>query len=139
MRLAISIFLAATLLLAGCASIDSETKAGNAYPANYREIVRDYVLSHFRDPYSIRDPFIAPPKLAMGPMLLPTAGMVTPWFVCVRANAKNAFGAYAGATPTVLAVYAGRVDNAFEGPAWASECSDAKYEPFPEIAPKSSS
>ena len=64
---------------------------------------------------------------------------MTSWFVCVRANAKNAFGAYAGAAPIVLAVYGGRVENAFEGPAWASQCGDAKYEPFPEIAPKSSS
>ena len=110
--------------------------AENPYPSEYRKLAQQYVMDTFKDPYSIRDARIAAPKLAMGPVLLPRAGFVTPWYVCVRANAKNSFGAYAGASPTVLLVYNNKVENSWEGGQSAWVCDDVKYEPFPEIVAK---
>jgi hypothetical protein len=127
--------LAAAALVGGCASAGMQTGSTNSnpYPADYRKLAQDYVRSTFKDPYSIRDAQIAPPKLAMGPSLLPSSGFVTPWLICVKANAKNSFGAYAGPSPTVLLVYNNRVENSFENSSWSWVCADVKYEPFPEI------
>jgi hypothetical protein len=121
--------------LAACASsgIETGSTTTNSYPTDYRRLAKDYVLANFKDPYSIRDAQIAPPKLAAGPVLLPSFSLVTPWVVCVRANAKNSFGAYAGASPTVLLIYNNRVETSHENNAWVITCADVKYEPFPEV------
>ena len=68
----------AAIVLAGCSgSTDGATgsigPSAGPYPAEYRKIAQEYVRSTFKDPYTIRDAYIAPPKLALGPSLLGTA------------------------------------------------------------------
>src|SRR5262245_2767926 len=114
-----SFLCAVALTLAGCSGATPEGAANssNPYPGNYRELAAGYIREHFFDPYSIRDAEIAPPKLAMGPGLLGDGSFATPWVVCVRANAKNRFGAYIGRTATGIQVYRGKAVGAYGGPA----------------------
>lgn len=104
-------------------------------PTNYRQIVRDYVRQTFKDPYSVRDAEISPPKMTEGPTLIPPLGPMTmAWVVCIRANAKNAFGAYTGLQQTAVVIYKDRAVNSWdEQHHSAYACRDSKYEPFPEI------
>lgn len=124
--------------LAGCQTTGEEVarQAGPA-PANYRQIVADYVKTSFKDPYSIRDAEIAAPVPGRGPSMN-ADGFKTPWVVCMRANAKNAMGAYTGRKVTAVAVSDGRVTNAWdEAQASRVACEGvAAYEPFPEIEEK---
>jgi hypothetical protein len=140
----IAIAAVVVCLLAGCAGTTPESAAdmGNPYPTNYRQLAADYVRSSFFDPYSIRDAEISTPKLAMGPGILGDGSWATPWLVCVRANAKNRFGAYTGRMATAVQVYQGKAVGAYGGPAQfgtttvdagALACDGATYTPFPEI------
>jgi hypothetical protein len=125
--------------LAGCAggregttgSI-SGSQLGPA-PDNYRKIVSDYVRANFKDPYSIRDAQIAAPVPSWGPVLVP--GAFTPvWVVCLRANAKNSFGACTGVRDTAVLIHNGQsVSTWVDGNAQLA-CRSAKYESFPEIS-----
>lgn len=109
---------------------------GDAGPApeNYRQIVRDYVRQTFKDPYSIRDAEIATP-ITNGPVLVPPMGPVAMvWVVCVRANAKNAFGAYTGLQQVAVVIHKGRAVNSWDEQHYSGHvCSGATYQPFPEI------
>jgi hypothetical protein len=123
------------LMLCGCATAPPEgTSAGASPPENYRAVAAEHVKSAFVDPYSIRDAEIAPPKLAAGPSLNNDGGFYTPWLVCVRANAKNRMGAYAGRQVTALAMSGNKVVNSYDEAHFSRQvCGDAVYEPFPEI------
>jgi hypothetical protein len=76
----------------------------------------------------------------------------TDWAVCVRANAKNRMGAYAGIRSTVFLLRDGRVVESADDtpvdltqrgvlsvtPIYIKEhCEGAKFEPFPEIEEQS--
>ena len=124
------------LALTGCAGTSSGIATGstaNAYPATYRNLVQQYTKQAFFDPYSVRDAEIAEPKKSGGPILVPGPMFAEVWVVCVRANAKNRMGAYTGMTETAFLIYDNRVVNTLSNPSWSWFCSDAKYQPFPEI------
>lgn len=129
---------ACAVALAGCQTDGggTATAAGSPAgppPANYRQLAAAHVKSSFKDPYTIRDAEIAPPKLAMGPSLN-SDGFTTPWVVCMRANAKNSMGAYTGRKFTAIAISGDKVVNAWEAPeATGFLCADLAYQPFPEI------
>lgn len=130
--------IACTLLLAGCANTtDLATGTTPPPPANYRQMTKDKILSTFKDPYSIRDAQIAAPQWDSTPLPLPNgmwaAGV---WAVCVKANAKNSFGAYAGASYSAIVFIDGKVDSLQDYPRWQSFCSQVPMEPFTEIMQK---
>ncbi|WP_025036107.1 hypothetical protein [Bradyrhizobium sp. DOA9] len=129
------------LALAGCQTSGEATPSANAAtagapPANYRQLAADYVKSSFKDPYSIRDAEIAPPKPGTGPSLN-SDGFTTPWVVCLRANAKNSMGAYTGRKVTALALSNEKVVNAWDETQYSRMvCEGVAYTPFPEIEEK---
>jgi hypothetical protein len=52
------------------------------------------------------------------------------WLVCVRANAKNRMGGYAGQQSTAMLIYQGSVVDTDAG---TDVCDTQDYGPFPEI------
>lgn len=129
---------ACAVALAGCQTDGSGTAVADVTgppPASYRQIAAEYVKANFKDPYSIRDAEIAF-KQGSGPTLV--AGKM-PWVVCVKANAKNAVGAYTGRKVTALGISSDRVTNAWDEAQYSlMTCQGAVYEPFAEIDEKRS-
>src|SRR5262249_55271923 len=117
--------LTAAITTAGCQTAsDQQPSTGGPPPANYRAVAADHLRKSLFDPYSVRDAQIAAPKQAAGPSLN-SDGFYTPWVICVRANAKNRFGAYTGPQHTALAVKGGQVVNSWdEAHHSASLCGD---------------
>ena len=121
-----------TATLAGCASGERDysgpetTRGGasvNVYPDNYRAEILAYQRSYLNDPTGIRGAGIAQPALK-------SVGSAERYVVCVRFNAKNATGAYAGVRDHLAIFLAGKLD---QMGATRDQCRDATYEPFPEL------
>jgi hypothetical protein len=118
-------------LLSGCAGSDErlsgpETKGGasvNLVPGNYRAEIIAYQRSYLNDPTGIRSAAISPPALK-------NVGIGDRYVICVRFNAKNPNGAYAGVRDHMAIFLAGKLDQM--GIA-RDLCKDAAYEPFPEL------
>lgn len=133
-------FVAAyAVILCGCQTDGSGTTAtpigspDGPPPVNYRTTSAEWVRANFKDPFTIRDAEIAPPKPGTGPSLN-ADGFKTPWIVCLRANAKNSMGAYTGRKMTALAYSGERIVNSFDEAHYSGfVCQGASYQPFPEI------
>jgi hypothetical protein len=105
-------------------------------PANYRQIVAEHIRKTFFDPYSVRDAGIAPPRPGWGFTGETLGQYKTGWAVCVRSNAKNRMGAYAGSKETIYILQEGRVVGSGQDLDTSEArrgCEGAQYEPFPEI------
>lgn len=118
------IAVAAALGVTGCAGAPWPQAQAVPPPANYRAAVAAHVKATFVDPYSIRDASISAPIAGtslMGPV----------WTVCMRANAKNRLGAYAGLKETSFTFRDGQImaDDQYA----AITCAAAAYEPFAEV------
>lgn len=125
--------LAATCLvsLAGCMEVQpvATSEVNVAPPSNARAAALGYARQSFFDPYSVRDasisqPFVIPYGLG---------GQSQAWVVCVRANAKNRMGAYAGMQESLIVFDGDAVDASRSGRDVASACRSAQYGPFPEL------
>lgn len=76
----------------------------------------------YKDPDSIKNASITAPRRHMGFM----------WHVCLRANAKNSFGGYAGEKDMLVGLYDdGKPPSVIMADA-AGYC-DFPHEPFPEL------
>lgn len=127
----------ALLALAGCNTSGTYSGAttvdtAGPPPTDYRIKIANYVKKNFKDPYTIRDAEIGAPMVKAG-WFLPDAGPA--WSVCIKANAKNSYGAYVGQKETIIRFKSGEVDSSDEGTKYGTHglCADVKYEPFPEI------
>jgi hypothetical protein len=127
----------AALTLAACAS-DTEPSpaeraaawdAQNVPPLNYKSDVLAYMRTYLNNPVKVRDAAISPPVKKT------IAGYPGDRFVsCVRYNARDDKGRYAG-DKTGVAVYVnGRFDRYFDTPALVKDaCKDAAFAPFPDM------
>lgn len=124
-------------LITGCAGANtgsmSTGSVGKPFPTEHRQLVQQHVKKVYKDPYSIRDAEIAEPKLSQSPKLLPNGVFAEVWVVCVRANAKNTYGAYEGQTTKAFFIYENAVANVVDHPLWKPWCDDGKFTPFTEI------
>ena len=118
--------------LAGCASYEREygrgpeTKGGasvNLVPENYRAEILAYQRSYLNDPTGIRGAAISQPALR-------SVGSVERYAVCVRFNARNTAGTYAGVRDHLAIFLAGKLD---QMGVTREQCKDAEYAPFPEL------
>ena len=122
-------WLSVLALLGGCAAGDrtgAETTGGasvNLPPGNYRAEIIAYQRSYLNDPTGIRGAAIAQPALK-------NVGVGDRYVVCVRFNAKNPNGAYAGVRDQMAIFLAGKLDQMAPS---REQCSGATYEPFPEL------
>jgi hypothetical protein len=112
----------------------------NVYPGNYRADLVAALHAYLSNPANVRDAWVAEPAIAqLGPRKRYAA--------CVRFNARNSDGRYAG-SKDVLAVFAsGRFDQFIEPPLPGGEpasegsaaalvkqlCDSADYKRFPEL------
>lgn len=127
--------IVASSLIAGCATSQGPvTGSTDPAPAEFRTKVQDRVKATWKDPYSIRDASIAPPKRDDFPLPLPSGLWASGvWVSCIKANSKNSFGAYIGQKVHAAVFIDGQVAHILEAPRWDSFCADAVYAPFPEI------
>jgi hypothetical protein len=135
MRQAI-LLLALGGLLSACATApEGITGSIQQPPTNYRDQIRSYVKTNFKDPYSIRDAKIAnSPMRDDTPLPLPSGLWASGFYVvCFSANAKNAFGAYAGITAHGAIFIDGVLNSVISNPRFDHFCSQASYAPFPEL------
>lgn len=117
--------LALAAALPGCKTTEQGAPGAPPLPANYRQMVVDQVRKTFFDPYSIRDASISTP-------ISGTSLMGQVQTVCVLANAKNRMGGYTGIKATAFVFRDGAITTSDSQYA-PMICSDAVYEPFPEI------
>lgn len=128
--------LVSALVLAGCAG-DFGTRpsalpvAGDpqdAYPVHYRQNLLAFLRSYLNDPEHLRDGAVSPPQFM-------TVGQVQRYVVCVRYNARNYTGHYAGVKGGAVVYKAGRLDHFLAEPRQVKElCKGATYTPFPALA-----
>jgi hypothetical protein len=117
--------------LAACSSVEKEysgpeTQGGagvNVFPERYRAEILAYQRSFLNDPTGIRSAAISQPALQK-------VGSVERYVVCVRFNAKQPSGGYAGARDHMAIFLAGKLD---QMGVTRELCKDAAYEPFPEL------
>ncbi len=117
-------------LVAGCGNYEGyypqkvERGEANIVPTNYRADSLAFLRTYLNDPTGIRDAQLAEPAIKQ-------IGSVSRYAVCVRYNARRAGGGYEGARDRMIVFLAGKLDTMVE--ARRNECSDAKYQPFPEL------
>ena len=108
----------------------------NVYPTNFRADLLAGLRSYLSNPANIRDAWVAEPAITQ-------IGPRKRYAACVRFNARNSDGGYAG-SKDVLAIFAsGRFDQIIEPPidpasqgtatSFVKElCEAAQYKRFPE-------
>jgi hypothetical protein len=117
--------------LAACSSAEKnfsgvETQGGasvNIFPERYRAEILAYQKSFLNDPTGIRSAAISQPVLRK-------VGSIERYVVCVRFNAKQPSGGYAGVREHMAIFLAGKLD---QMGVTRELCKDAAYEPFPEL------
>lgn len=114
---------ALSMLTAGCLTVPERLAQQRPATAAEKASIVAGARDVMKDPYSIRDAEIS--------QFVPaTSG--PDGNICVRANAKNGFGAYTGRTNWLIAVSGGKAVNAWEGHAHCAH-PQIKWQPFPEI------
>jgi hypothetical protein len=98
------------------------------FPVNYRTEVVAFMKSYLNDPSNVRDAYIAEP-------VKKPFNSRDRYVVCVRYNAKNVDGRYAGSKDGMALFDDGRFDQLIEqsNPRVPNRCADADYKPFPEL------
>jgi hypothetical protein len=113
MKLTIAAVIAA-VALSGCASAPTQEQMSKAnygaYPDDWERIVDNHMQRMLRDPHSAQVQDRSPPQqgyVSMSP--LRGGGTSFGWYVCMRVNAKNGYGAYVGYQSAMVMINNGRV------------------------------
>jgi len=124
------LLVASAFLLGACAGssfgshADSDDSGINAYPTNYKTDILAAMHAYLKDPTGIRDAAVSQP------VLKPIGGRKR-YFACLRFDAKQDTGGYAGVKQIAAVYLAGQFDEFAE--AAREPCADAVYTPFPEL------
>lgn len=120
----------------GDASRRQAEEAKNTPPVNYRADLAAFMRTYLNDPTNIRSASVSQPELK-------TLGPVDRYVACLRFNAKNSSGQYAGLRDSLAVFIAGKLDRLIElkgtGPEaiqnqhFADFCAAVAYQPFPEL------
>lgn len=121
---AVPAWIALVLVLTACSSTPAVVVEPNIQPANYRAEILDYLRATLPDPTNIQDAYIAEPALK-------PSGTETRFITCLRYNAKDREGNYAGSKDRAAFFYAGRLTTIAD--ATREQCGGAPYQPFPEL------
>lgn len=100
------IVVLALFLLSACVNLPSPTQEKDAdygaFPNNYKEIARDYLMSELRDPSSIEIKNVSEPsKQWIGDKF---TGIKYGYLVCVEVNSKNLLGNLTGLRSDALLI-----------------------------------
>jgi hypothetical protein len=133
------LMLALAAALSACSGrFDPISAIGNPAPTNYKSDILAFLRSYLNDPTNIRDAALTRPFPVR-------VGADMRHAVCVRFNARNSAGQYAGVIDTAAVFNAGRLDRFLDlspDPAapdaalraqLREPCQAATYEPFPEL------
>lgn len=134
-RLALLATLAAALAVGGCATdvgpsqaeLKGQWEAQNVYPSGYKQDLLAFLRTYLNDPTQIHAAAVAQPQRK-------TVGSGERYVVCVRYNARNTEGRYAGPKDGAATYVSGKLDRFFDVPIEVRElCKDAAFAPFPEL------
>jgi len=93
------VILGLGLALAGCQT-DGSGSVAQTPPPDAKAVILAAKGSLFKDPDSIKGASITAPRRHTAGGLIPPM-----WHVCVRTNAKNAFGGYTGEKDMLIGIY----------------------------------
>lgn len=129
-------FLAMLVLLAlgGCASdlgpsgaeLEARWEAQNVYPQNYRQDLLAFLRTYLNDPSHVRNAGVSQPQRK-------TVGPGERYVACVRYNARDGAGKYAGTKDGAAVYVSGKLDRFLDGKQAQPYCKDVAYAPFPEL------
>jgi hypothetical protein len=119
--------LCAAAALAGCLT-DREEPRGPVLPENYKAEIIAFMKTYLNDPANVRDAFITEPEIKQ-------VGGRSQYAVCVRYNARNSDGKYAGSRDGLAMFERGRFDRMIDQfPRGTTHpCVGADYKHFPEL------
>jgi hypothetical protein len=127
--------IALTIALAGCnaewlRSRERADQANTTPPISYRSDITAFMRTYLNDPTRIRNAAVSEPALK-------DFDGASRYVVCVRYNARNSAGQYAGPRESLVLFRDGRLDRVVDldrivGSA-RETCKDAAYQPFPEL------
>jgi hypothetical protein len=128
------LLLLALLAVGGCSSdlgpsqadLRAQWEAQNVFPQNYKQDLLAFLRTYLNDPSHIRAAGVSQPELK-------TVGAGQRYVACVRYNARNSDGKYAGSTDGAAVYVSGRLDRFLDGKQAQPYCKDAAYTPFPEL------
>jgi hypothetical protein len=121
---------AVLLVLGGCSSTewtrarDRAIEANTTVPTSYRDDILSFMRTYLNNPTGIRGAFVSEPALR-------TIAGASRYSVCLRYNARNSAGKYAGSKDSVALFRDGRFDHLVDNA--RGQCKDADYRPFPEL------
>jgi hypothetical protein len=133
--LALLATLSAAVAVGGCstevgpsqAELKTQWEAQNVYPGSYKQDLLAFLRTYLNDPTQIRAAAVAQPQRK-------TVGPGERYIVCVRYNARNTDGRYAGPKDGAATYVSGKLDRFFDVPGEVRElCKDAVFAPFPEL------
>jgi hypothetical protein len=125
----------ALFVLGGCASdevgpsqaeLQARWDAQNVLPRNYKQDLLAFLRTYLNDPSHIRNAGVSQPQRK-------TVGPGERYVACVRYNARNSDGKYAGVKTGAAVYVAGKLDRFLDGKQGEPYCKDASFAPFPEL------
>lgn len=132
------VLLAATLTACASGGFNLTQSRDNIPPANYRADILAFLRTYLNDPTNIREAALSQPAILR-------VGSTPRYVACVRFNAKNSRGQYAGLIDTAAVFEAGKLsrfidltpDETAQDAAIRAQlrepCGQATYAPFPEL------
>ena len=127
--------LLALLVAGGCttdvgpssAELEAQWNAQNVVPQNYKQDLLAFLRTYLNDPTHVRGGEISQP-------VLKTVGPGQRYVACLRYNAREVHGKYAGVKTGAAVYVSGKLDRLLDGKQAQPYCTDAAYAPFPELA-----
>jgi hypothetical protein len=112
------------VLLAACGGGKETLVDPNLPPSNYKSEILTLLTKTLDDPTNVHDAYISDPVLTQ-------VGSDQRFTLCVRYNARNMAGDYAGSKERIAYFFGGHL-NQFVAPD-QGQCAKAIYKPFPEL------
>ena len=134
MRLLLLLLLA-SLAVGGCSTDDlgpsqaelrAQWEAQNVVPQSYKQDLLAFLRTYLNDPSHIRAASVSQPQLK-------TVGPGQRYVACVRYNARDSDGKYAGSKDGAAVYVTGKLDRFLDGKQAQPYCKDVAYAPFPEL------
>ncbi len=109
------------------AELKATWETQNVVPQGYKSDLLAFMRTYLNDPTHIRGAAVSQPQRKF-------IGPGDRYVVCVRFNARNTDGKYAGSKEGAATFVSGKLDRFIDGPKEAHElCKDAAFAPFPEL------
>jgi hypothetical protein len=128
------LLLLALLAVGGCSSdlgpsqaeLRAQWEAQNVFPQAYKQDLLAFLRTYLNDPSHIRAAGVSQPQLK-------TVGPGQRYVACVRYNARQSDGKYAGSKEGAAVYVAGKLDRFLDGKQAQPYCKDASYASFPKL------